>query len=67
LAGRFNFGSGLVEFGHYSIEGAGHIGSGVTIGHGIDVEAIDSGCVRLHGVSEGDDRTTKPIGVEMFG
>ena len=67
LAGRFYSGSGLVEFGHDRIEGAGHVGSGVTIGHGIDVEAIDSGGVRLHGVSKGDDRTTKPIGVEMFG
>ena len=66
LTGRLDLGTGLVEFGNNGIERAGHVGPGVAIGHRIDVEAIDSGGVRLHGVSKGDDRTTKPIGIEMF-
>jgi hypothetical protein len=67
LACWFDFGSGLVEFGNDRIEGTGHVRPGVAVGHRIHIEAIDSGGMSLDGISEGNNRTTKPIGIEMFG
>jgi hypothetical protein len=67
LAGRFDSRSGLIEFGYDSIEGAGHVGSGVTVGDRVDVEAINARSMGLHSISESNYRTTKPIGVKMFG
>jgi hypothetical protein len=67
LAGRFNSGTGLIEFGDHCVEGAGHIGSGVTIGNWIDVQTINAGGVGLYRISESNHRTAKPIGIKMFG
>ena len=67
LASWFDAGSGLVELGHYCIKGAGHIGSGVPVRHRIHVQAINAGGMGLHSIPERNHRTTKPIGIEMFG
>ena len=67
LAGRLNFGSGLVEFGYHGVQRAGHVGSGIAIGHWVDIQAINARSVDLDRISEGNHRTTKPIGIEMIG
>jgi hypothetical protein len=67
LARWFDLGSGLVEFGNDRVQGAGHVGPGVAVGHWVHIEAIDSGRMGLDSISERNNRTTKPIGIEMFG
>ena len=40
-----------VELGDDGLEGEGHVGAGVAVGHRVDVQAVDVGLVEPEGIS----------------
>ena len=61
FTGRGKIGGGGLQFGDHGIQRAPHVGSGVTVGHGVHVQTIDGRPVSLHGVAEGNDRAPELI------
>ena len=64
LAGVGHRRAGALELGDHRLEGQGHVGAGVTVGDGVDVETVDRVLVRPQEVAEGGDRRPQVVSAE---
>ena len=62
LTGGIKIGIGAIELGHNRSQGEGHVGSGVAIGHGIDVQPVDGLSVSGQGIGVSPDERPEVIG-----
>ena len=51
-AGQAGPGVDLVQLGDHGFERQGHVGPGVAVGHGIDIQAVDVGLVQSQAVTK---------------
>ncbi len=52
------------ELAHHGLEGQGHVGPGVSVGHGVDVEAVDVRLVQPEGVAVAPHDGAQVVGAE---
>ena len=64
LAGGRHVVGAFVEAGHHRLQGEGHVGAGVAVGHRVDVEPVEPVLVGPQGVTEADDAGPQVLGVE---
>ena len=50
--GQARAGRHALELGHHGLEGQGHVGAGVAVGHRVDIQAVDVPLVRAQRVTE---------------
>jgi hypothetical protein len=65
-AGGFHLWACSIEFGHYGIERASHIGARIAIWHGINVQAIDALGMGSHGIAEGHNGLADLFGTQKL-
>jgi CspA family cold shock protein len=56
----------LFQFGYDGIERSHHVGTGVAVGHRIDVQFVDIGLMTLQRVAIGHQGVTQGIGSQLF-
>ena len=60
--GQAGAGRDAVELGDHGLEGQGHVGAGVAVGHRIDVQAVDVGLVEPEGVAVAPHHGAQVVG-----
>ena len=64
--GGVGVGVGAVELPDHRLEGERHVGAGVAVGHGVDVEAVQLVLVGAECVAIGGDDATQVGGTERL-
>ena len=62
VAGATHVGRRAFKFLHHRIQGAGHVGAGVAIGHGVHVQAVDAFHVGTQGAAKRNQGFAQGLG-----